>query len=132
MRLSEVKERNGYTGFEIAESDRQMLAEIFPPKFPDWIGHHITVDFGVKESHPLPHADSLVVVGYQCDESLEALVVAVDHQTKRPDGVYYHITWSLDRSKGRKPVDSKRVITPSYTRVEPIPLKVIPKFFPSR
>src|SRR3546814_9902597 len=43
-------------------------------------------------------------------EGLQALIVSIDGSTDRPDGSTYHITWSLDRSRGRKAVQSNDVI----------------------
>ena len=58
---------------------------------------------------------------------VQALVVRIDCAVARPDGSTYHVTWSLDRSRGRKPVDSNEVIrrhgwsacAPTRIRLEP-------------
>jgi hypothetical protein len=116
----------GYEAFVLTEASRASLLEQFPPKFPDVIAHHITHRFGVHKpaEMPAPTPTSFEVVGYAADDSLEALVVrkrtAVGQN--RPDGKPYHITWSLDRSKGRKPVDSNAVIANGF---EPIDKPVI-------
>jgi hypothetical protein len=100
-----------YTAHVLTKSARSKILAKFPPKFPDSIAHHITVKFGVDESEPIPSpAKSVKVVGYVCDDSLEALVVEVNGKALRPDGKHYHITLSLDRSKGRKPVQSNGLI----------------------
>lgn len=119
----------GYTGFEISGEDRAKLARVFPPKFPDFIGHHVTWKFGVQEDSPLPSANSLRVVGYAADESLECLVVEVDGNIRRPDRGILHITWSLDRSAGRKPVDSNELLRSGYQAVRPINISAAPRFF---
>lgn len=114
MKLTEITSsgRRGYEAFVLDNSSRQALASIFPPKYPEWIGHHITHEFGVQkgpeEKYGVPQPCK--VVGYAEDDGIEVLVVAVGGVTIRPDGKKYHITWSLDRSKGWKPVDSNKVI----------------------
>ncbi len=97
--------------FELATDSRAKLLERFPPKFPEFIGHHITYAVKVPISDPLPEASKFRVIGYAIDEEgLECLVVEVDGTTVRPDGKTFHITWSLDRQAGFKPVDSNTVI----------------------
>lgn len=122
----------GYTGFEITEADRTLLLSHFPAKFPDFIGHHVTWEFGVDEHVELPSADNkLTVVGYCADDSLECLVVEYDNYLFRPDRGLLHLTWSLDRSKGRKPVHSNDVLktNPVDLNVPKVSLTVVPKFF---
>lgn len=96
-----------YAAYVLTPAARDLVLEKFPPKFPDVIAHHVTYQFGSNEAPP---PASIVVVGYTSDDSLECLVVSVDGSTERPDGSTYHITLSLDRSQGRKPVDSNAVI----------------------
>jgi len=101
-----------YYAYALPGAVREQLKDLFPPKFSDFIGHHVTVWFGGNPPAELVVGNKAVikVIGYASDESLEALVVAVDGEPDRPDGKVYHITWSLDRQKGRKPVDSNAVI----------------------
>jgi hypothetical protein len=115
--------REGYVAYVLGDPSRNLLAKRFPPKYPEFVGHHITVEFGVPKDASLPFGDTadIEVVGYTEDDGIEALVVAVNGETKRPDGKTYHITWSLDRSKGRKPVDSNNVVAQrGFTKVSPI------------
>ena len=102
-----------YIAYELSSASRTELEQLFPPKYPEFIGHHITHEFGVHNDHQLPiDTTSIRVVGYADDgESIEALVVDIDRNSTRPDGKTYHITWSLDRTKGRKPVDSNKLIS---------------------
>lgn len=133
MRLDEITgARRGYQAFELDAQSRSLLAQRFPPKFSEFIGHHITYAFGVMSDEPLPEADSFRVVGYACDENgLEALVVEVNGTTTRPDGSTFHITWSLDRDAGFKPVNSNHLIKRSgFERIDdPINIHAVPKFF---
>ena len=115
--------REGYVAYVLDDQSRKQLAKRFPPKYPEWIGHHATVEFGVPKDNTLPFGDvaDIQVIGYAEDDGIETLVVTVNGELKRPDGKTYHITWSLDRSKGRKPVDSNSVIAErGFTKVDPV------------
>ena len=121
-----------YTGYELTNESRNKLRQMFPPKYPEFLGHHITEKFGVKNPNDTPDMPGEVkVVGY-LDEGngLEGLLVSIDGNTRRPDGSAYHITWSLDRSKGYKPVDTNKHIN-SAKPVSPVNINVTPKFFSS-
>lgn len=132
MRMSEVTEaKNGYQAFELDGASRSRLAQQFPPKFSEFIGHHITHKFGVWSTEPLPDDADIKVVGYAVDpEGIEALVISVNGTTTRPDGKTYHCTWSLDRDKGFKPVNSNSLIEKSgYERLSSaINIHAKPKF----
>ncbi len=131
MRVHEIIS-SGYNGWEVSDDSRDQLADIFPPKFSEFIGHHITLKMGVKSDEPLPEEASFQVVGYACNEDgLEALVVSVDGDTDRPDGFTYHITWSLDRDAGFKPFHSKALTKSDWTRVNPINISATARFFRS-
>jgi hypothetical protein len=123
--------RSGYQAFEVSAESRSQLAQVFPPKFKEFIGHHITYRFGVNSDLPLPEATSFRVIGYACDPSgLEALVVEIDGTTVRPDGKIFHITWSLDRDAGFKPVNSNNLLSgDAYELVKPINITATAKFF---
>lgn len=114
-----------YVALVLNDQTRATLVERFPPKYKDFIGHHITLKFGVPKDTDLPlQPRDVKVVGYASDDSLEAFVVSVDGKVNRPDGSTYHITWSLDRSKGRKPVDSNKLLTKGYQKLDnPINVK---------
>jgi len=101
---------------------------IFPPKYDDFIGHHVTVQFGVPKTAEKPDVPERIrVLGYVEDrEGLEALIVCVNGSTKRDDGKTYHITWSLDRDKF-SPKDSNDLIErKEYTLKLPIDIEVEP------
>lgn len=115
-----------YIGLVLNNQNREALNQRFPPKYSDFIGHHITLEFGVHKNAELPpQPKNVQVIGYADDgDSIEALVVSIDGVSERPDGGTYHITWSLDRSKGRKPVDSNKLLTKGYQRLDnPINVK---------
>lgn len=130
--METAKPRGGYQAFEVDQASRSRLAQQFPPKFPEFIGHHITYKRGAKSDQPLPEATAFKVVGYACDDAgIEALVVEVDGTSTRPDGKVYHITWSLDREAGFKPVNSNDLIADKgYEEItNPINITATAKFF---
>jgi hypothetical protein len=117
----ESKVRSGYQALELSQASRIQLAQMFPAKFGDFIGHHITYAFGVKSDVPLPEVQNIEVVGYAVDpQGIEALVVSVNGTTVRPDGKTFHITWSLDRDAGFKPVHSNDLVSKGWTKVQKV------------
>ena len=67
------------------------------------------------------------------DEGVEAMVVEIDGTSDRPDGSTFHITWSLDRAKGRGAIESNDVIRErGWTAFDaPVDVSVIPARFSS-
>ena len=64
---------------------------------------HVTAVFGASEGDLLPQA-KIEVYGFARDgQGIEAFLVQVDGQRCRPDGGYYHLTWSLDPKKQVSP-----------------------------
>jgi hypothetical protein len=126
--------RRGYHCFLLTQEARAGLLERYPPKFPDVLAHHITIQIGVLETDPLPEPAGITVQGYSVDpEGIEALVVTVNGSTSRPDGLAYHCTWSLDRSKGYEPMHSNELIANIgwVALAEPIPVATVVAFQPS-
>lgn len=118
---------NGYEAFVLTEESRQALKAAFPPKYPEWIGHHITHRFPARKRPNLPYGEhthgNFDVIGYAEDTGIELFVVRVCGRTTRPDGGTYHLTWSLDRSLGRKPFHSNAVLAEKgFTPVDPFTL----------
>jgi len=116
-----------YTAYVLDDVSRESLAERFPPQHGDFIGHHVTVQFGVPADAELPDDADLQVIGYVNDpDGLEALVVAVNKNRKREDGSTYHITWSLDREKF-SPKDSNELLKrKQFTLTLPITIQTTP------
>lgn len=99
-----------YTAYVLTEEARKRLERLVPPKYSEFIGHHVTEQFGVPAGTPVPEMPVVRLVGVSdSEDGLQALVVSVNDTVRRPDGKSYHITWSLDRDK-YKPVDSNTVI----------------------
>ena len=117
------------TGWKLDEADRARLLERFAPEWPDVIADHVTLDPAADRSTaPPPEARAEIVGGINDGEGLQAMVVAIDGDTVRPDGSTYHITWSLDRSRGRKPVESNAVLAGRGWRPldDPVPVRLHP------
>lgn len=106
----------GYIAFVLDEPSRTKLLRMWPTVHPDVICHHVTLLFGVPKSfidtyggfvqHPVVHVRGEVV-----DDKCQALIVSVNRSSDRSDGGIYHITHSIDRSKGAKPVYSNTLVS---------------------
>jgi hypothetical protein len=118
-------------GWLLDEAERKALLARFPPLYTDVIAHHVTLQANAPAKAPLPAEAEAEIVGEADDgRGLQALVVRVGDTTRRPDGGTYHITWSLDRSRGRKPVHSNDVIgTQGWTACTPVPISLKPARF---
>ena len=116
-------------GWLLAEDDREKLLQQFPPKFEKTLAHHVTLK-SEAERDPLPNNVKAEVVGRTDDESgVEAMIVAIDGTTGRPDGSTYHITWSL--GDGRRARESNDVIRErGWQKLDqPIPVRLQPGRF---
>ena len=116
-------------GWLLAEDDREKLLQQFPPKFEKTLAHHVTLK-SEAERDPLPNDVKAEVVGRTDDESgVEAMIVAIDGTTGRPDGSTYHITWSL--GEGRRARESNDVIRErGWQKLDqPIPVRLQPGRF---
>jgi hypothetical protein len=120
------------TGWKLDREERKQLLARFPPEWPEVIADHITLDAEGDCGDSLPNATHAEIVGGINDgEGLQAMVVAIDGITDRPDGSTYHITWSLDRQRGRKAVESNEVIAQRGWRPldNPVPIQIVPARF---
>ena len=122
-----------YLGYLLSENSRERLMGMFPPIHPDVIGEHVTHTFGgVNEDTPLPETPkSAQVIGFAENDKVQCLVVRIDGTVKRPDGKTFHITWSIDRSKGARPVDSNACIEQDgYEKIRGwVDIELTPKLF---
>jgi len=95
-------------GWKLDREQRGELLDRFPPRYPQTVADHVTLE-AEAESKSLPDPVDAVMVGIADDRGgVEAMVVAIDGTTKRPDGSTYHITWSL--APGRRARESNNVI----------------------
>ena len=116
-------------GWLLAEDDREKLLEQFEPKYSKTVAHHVTLKTDAADD-PLPPEVCAQVVGSTDDEQgVQAMVVAIDGTTDRPDGSTYHITWSL--ADGRRARESNDVLKErGWQELDrPIPIKLEPGRF---
>lgn len=118
-------------GWKLDRVQREELLDRFPPQYPDAIADHVTLKSNSEES-PLPAEVLSQIVGRADDgDSLECLVVEIDGSTNRPDGSTFHITWSLDKSKGRRARESNDLLKErGWSRLtEALPVNLEPARF---
>jgi hypothetical protein len=128
--MDEKKLKKGYNGYQLTDHARSQLLEHVERMFDDVIAHHVTYEFGVYESLP-PDTNLVRVTAVANNDRVQAAVVKVNSTTQRPDGRTYHVTVSLDRSKGAKPVDSNDMLDDlnNWRAIDPFNLEVTPTFF---
>jgi hypothetical protein len=98
------------SGWKLDRDQRARLLQRVPPTWPDVVADHVTL-WPMSVNAPAPGAVVAELVGRRDDGAgVEAMVVAIDGSTDRPDGSIYHITWSLDRRRGREARDSNDVL----------------------
>lgn len=118
-------------GWKLDRKQREDLLGRFPPRYDDVIADHVTLRSNALDE-PLPQAVDARIVGRADDEdSLECMVVTIDGTTDRPDGSTFHITWSLDKSKGREARESNKVLKErGWSRIdEAVPVNIEPARF---
>lgn len=116
-------------GWHLPRDERAQLLARFPPVWPDIIADHITLETEASADKALPKARVGNIVGHVNDgEGLQVLVVAIDGTSRRPDGSTYHITWSLDRARERKPRESNALLSSRrWDKLDhPVPIDLIP------
>ena len=126
--------RTRFIGWALDPRDRGDLLARFPPVYPDVVADHVTLASGVSADTPVPAEREGRVVGRTDDGAgVEALVVEIGGTTDRPDGSTYHLTWSIDRARGREAKHSNDVIAAQgwAPLPDPIPVRLEPKRHPS-
>lgn len=95
-------------GWTLDESERGGLLDRYPPRYANVVAHHVTLASDA-EDRALPGPVHAAIVGRGDDgKGVEAMVVAIDGDTARPDGSTFHITWSL--GDGRRARESNEVL----------------------
>lgn len=120
------------TGWKLDPTDRASRLARFPALFPDVVADHVTLRSGTDASTPLRSERHGEIIGEFDDrEGVQALVVRIGGSTIRADEGVFHITWSLDRARGRKAKESNNVIDRLGWRAlaEPIPILLHPARF---
>lgn len=118
-------------GWKLPAPERERLLQRFAPRFGRTVADHVTLAAKVAGDTPLPDRLPAEVVGHASDgQGVEALVVAIDGSTARPDGSTYHITWSL--AEGRRAKESNDVLKDRgwVALDEALPIALEPARFP--
>ena len=102
--------KRSVVGWLLDRDQRAHLLQRFAPAYPDLIADHVTLSSGVELKSPPSDTDAEIVGHADDGAGVQAMVVKLGGTTDRPDGSTYHITWSVDRAKGRKAVHSNDVI----------------------
>jgi hypothetical protein len=116
-------------GWKLDRREREQLLRRFPPAYAQPVADHVTLETE-SEDKPLPAPVAARLVGRADDgEGVEAMVVAIDGTTDRPDGSTFHITWSL--GPGRRARESNDVLKArGWSDFDaPIPVTVTPARF---
>ena len=119
-------------GWKLDRAERTALIERFPPAYDHVVADHVTLAAKVAAGASLPCETEGRIVGRADDgDGVEALVVEIAGTTDRPDGSTYHVTWSLDRAKGRRAVESNDVIRDrGWQKLEaPVPIRLLPELW---
>lgn len=105
-----------YNGWMIPDRERARIFTMFAPRYPNHKCTHITLTLDIHKEFPTDA--QVAIVGYIDDGSgVEALVVSVDGDIRRPDGLIYHITLSV--ADGRASKESNDVLaTKPFTPVD--------------
>ena len=120
--------RRRVIGWKLQPADRHRLLERFRPAYPDVIADHVTLAIDDGGKGALPKAEAGSIVGIADDGAgVQALVVEIAGTTNRPDGSTYHITWSLDKARGRKAKESNDVLrTRGWRPLDAVPVRLTP------
>lgn len=119
-------------GWKLDPLERTALLQRFPPRWPDPVADHVTLRSGPLAEAGLPvEAEGAIVGEVDDDEGVQAMVMRIGGTTNRPGGGTYHITWSLDRARGRCAEESNDVIAARGWRTldEPVQVRLRPARF---
>jgi hypothetical protein len=108
--------RRRFVGWGVKSAERARLLGLFPPRYGTVVADHVTQK---PDDAPLADVGAGRIVGRADDrQGVEALVVEIAGDVRRPDGGVYHITWSL--GPAREAVESNAVIAAlGWTPVDP-------------
>lgn len=126
-----AKKGDGVIGWSLDRSQRTELLLQFPPKFSEVVADHVTLAAKVARNAELPgYVDGWIVGRVDDGAGVEAMVVALDGASDRPDGSTYHLTGSL--GPGRRARESNDVIAKlGWEKIElPMPVRLTPARWP--
>jgi len=124
-------EQGNVIGWKLDLGEREKLLRRFPPRYGDVIADHVTLKTKAAGQQP-PQPVDAAIVGHADDvDSLECMVVTINGTSNRPDGSTFHITWSLDKAKGRTARESNDLLkNGGWTQFdEPISITLQPARF---
>jgi hypothetical protein len=111
------------TGWKLDRDCRAELLARFPPRYEGLVADHVTYS-GPDDEPPVMASAEIVGRADDC-WGVEAMVVALNGSTDRPDGSTWHITWSL--GPGREAQESNQVIgAHGWTPLDGGPVKLEP------
>lgn len=125
--------RSGGTvvGWKLDSAQRGELLDRFKPRYANVVADHVTLASKVARDTPLPDTVGAELVGHADDgRGVEAMVVAIDGATGRPDGSTYHITWSLGARRRAKESNDVLANAGWQPLREPVPLVLTPARWP--
>jgi hypothetical protein len=129
--VSRAREGDAVIGWKLDRGQRADLLERLAPRYPNVVADHVTLAANVAGDAPLPDSVAAEALGRIDDEhGVEALVVAIDGRTERPDGGTYHITWSLADGREAKESNDALAARPWQRFREAIPLTLEPARWP--
>jgi hypothetical protein len=108
-------------------SSHQKLLNRFPPKYPRIAAHHVTYYYGSTPYLGMPDISKIKVIGYACDDYIEAAVCEVAGELKSPDGRVFHITISYDPKKRESKDSNKLLFSGNWKKVTPFTIQVTPE-----
>jgi hypothetical protein len=120
-------------GWKLDKEQRQRLLAELPPAYRDVVADHVTLVSGVDRNASPPADKVAEIIGVADDGAgVQAMVVRIDGATDRPGGGTYHITWSLDKARGRQAKQSNDVIaSQGWTPLKaPKPVSLLGARFP--
>src|SRR5688572_27031295 len=120
---AEAGHGDSVTGWKLDCEQRRELLQQFPPRYPNVIADHVTLQSKVADGAPRPEESEGEIVGRVDDgKGVEAMVVSIGGTTDRPDGSTYHITWSL--ADGREAKESNNVLADQKWEMFDLPMPV--------
>jgi len=121
-----------FSGWEVELSERRKIYQVIRPIYNDIYWQYLVCQYGANAA---PLATCGEVVGwYDNHEGQQLVLFSIDGSLHRPDGRYFHLSWSRDHVlMGRKPLQS---YTPleivDWQQIEPFTVDLVPKLFALR
>ena len=119
-----------YSAYVLTEKSRDFLLSQITPAHSDVIAHHVTYQF--PDTNPLPELKEMpYAFAYAKNDLVDCVAVSINSKTERPDGKFFHITLSVNRKNGGKPVHSNDLLINAFEDgnfkyFEPITLELVP------